>query len=492
MQDDRSSSPATAPAAAPAVAAAASVGGLTPPRGQQLGKYPLIDALRLRRSRRFGRGMEIPAGPLAYRSRHAPAPLSEAEQAALAFAACGVTGPALADLAYAPGHGGNIMAGLVGRTIASGDCLQTVALFVIDDDETWFLKRPQDFLPAQIQQLVAVGQRGELTEWFRRTRVRVKSGRSAPPTEPLFNLNVNRWSLHARGTSYFLPVNDLTTLYINGLLEIFNEETAAYILDERAGFRPAGLARFARSRGGHLEDDPARGRVATIKLVEQLVTDFVNVEQGMMHQNLGLMTQALGLGGFPHFANHDFAWFQALGFQMGSMPASRYLGAPWWVALGMRATGKDAPVPYPLALEADGQRLLRALCPPHVASMADAVHAVVALKFGASGVFRDPAGVSAWRAHQDVVRHVPPASQRAIDATIAYCDYVWRSYGRFPAHVPAFRCCLGFQAAHLDAEFYDRFYRPEALSDTQRWDSASFDSHAARCGQDGAGGVGAK
>jgi len=36
----------------------------------------------------------------------------------------------------------------------------------------------------------------------------------------------------------------------------------------------------------------------------------------MMLQNLGLMAQALGLGGFPNFANHEFAWFQALGFRM--------------------------------------------------------------------------------------------------------------------------------------------------------------------------------
>jgi hypothetical protein len=31
---------------------------------------------------------------------------------------------------------------------------------------------------------------------------------------------------------------------------------------------------------------------------------------------------------------------------------------------------------------------------------------------------------------------------------------------------------LNFQASHLDAEFYDQFYRPEALSETQRRDFA--------------------
>src|SRR5712671_3382923 len=92
-----------------------------------VGQYPLLTALLERRSRRFGLGMKMPGGPLAFQSRHSSVPLSEAEEAALVFAACGVTGHALADLCYARGEGGNIMAGLVARTIASGDGLQTVA-----------------------------------------------------------------------------------------------------------------------------------------------------------------------------------------------------------------------------------------------------------------------------------------------------------------------------------------------------------------------------
>jgi hypothetical protein len=34
--------------------------------------------------------------------------------------------------------------------------------------------------------------------------------------------------------------------------------------------------------------------------------------------------------------------------------------------------------------------------------------------------------------------------------------------------MPPFRTVTGFQAAHLDLEFYDHFYRAEALSETQR------------------------
>ena len=54
----------------------------------RLRRYPLLDALRERRSRRFGLGMSMPAGPLGYQSRHAGLPLAEEEEALLAFAAC--------------------------------------------------------------------------------------------------------------------------------------------------------------------------------------------------------------------------------------------------------------------------------------------------------------------------------------------------------------------------------------------------------------------
>jgi hypothetical protein len=60
----------------------------------------------------------------------------------------------------------------------------------------------------------------------------------------------------------------------------FNENTGAFILDERNHFLPAGLAKFGRNHGGHLECDPHKGRVATVRQVEQFVTEFVTVEQG--------------------------------------------------------------------------------------------------------------------------------------------------------------------------------------------------------------------
>jgi hypothetical protein len=300
--------------------------------------------------------------------------------------------------------------------------------------------------------------------------VKIKDGRSAPPTVPLFNINANSWSAHAPGTSYFLPVNDLTFMYVNGLLEILNEHTNAFILDDRNHFQTAGLARFGRSRGGHLDDDPHRGRVVLMRQVEQFVSEFVTVEQGMMLQNLGLMAEASGLGGFPNFANHEYGWFQSLGFRMAEMPASRYAGAGWLPKLAMKLLKRDPIIPYPIGLERDGEVLLKPFCPPYFKSMAEAVMAVVEMKFGAKGAFGRAGPGSAWATHSEVAEKIPPVSDAAIAAMIAYCEYIGERYGRFPANMPPYRTVLGFQACHLDAEFYDKFYKAGALSESQRRD----------------------
>src|SRR5262249_42486455 len=160
----------------------------TPASSQTLVDYPLLTALRERRSRRFGRGMKIPAGPLAFQSRHSPMRLSEDEEAAMVFAACGITGHALADLCYAKGEGGSIMAGLVARTIAGGDGLQTVGLIVTNDEATYLIRRPRELPVAEIGALIDLGRNGAFTDLYRRCRVKIKDGRAMTPTEPLFNI----------------------------------------------------------------------------------------------------------------------------------------------------------------------------------------------------------------------------------------------------------------------------------------------------------------
>jgi hypothetical protein len=59
---------------------------------QYLAAFPLVEALYGRRSRRFGLGAEIPDGPLAYKSKHVPLPLTELERLLVLSAMGGTTG----------------------------------------------------------------------------------------------------------------------------------------------------------------------------------------------------------------------------------------------------------------------------------------------------------------------------------------------------------------------------------------------------------------
>lgn len=443
---------------------------------EDFSEYALLDALLERRSRRFSEGMEIDAGPTAYTSERDPRPLTETEQAVLVFAACGITGPALADWSYAADAGGNMMARFVGRTVSSPDAVQTMAMIVIDDEATWLARRPQDMSPKELAEVVELTQEEEFLEAWRTMRVRIADERRCPPTEPPYNLAPNRWSLHAEGTTYFLPIVELTYSQINALLELLSEREGMFVVDERRMFRPAGLGDFARSNGGHLNDDAGDGQAIPLGHLERLGAELLAIEQGMALQNIGLACQAMGLSGFPHYSMHDEAWFEELGFRMGEMPLTEFMAVPRVPSTILKLKGQNPTMSYPLGLERDGETLLRPYTPPYFDSMEDAVRAVVADKFGQDGTYRGgDSGIyderdpdSGWQDVNGITNEVPDIDEDAIDATVALCEYIWDRYGRFPATYPPFHTLMGFQAGHVDEGFYDHHYRKGSLSDTHR------------------------
>ena len=113
----------------------------TLPKGLiEAAEFPLIEAIHGRRSRRFARGASIPEGPLAYTSKHDPAPLSDMEQLLLLTTVGGNTGwsnlipnnrfylPKIPNYAGAAG----------GRTFPSAAGFHTTEIFYTDDKGTYF------------------------------------------------------------------------------------------------------------------------------------------------------------------------------------------------------------------------------------------------------------------------------------------------------------------------------------------------------------------
>jgi hypothetical protein len=188
--------------------------------------------------------------------------------------------------------------------------------------------------------------------------------------------------------------------------------------------------------------------------------EFCAIEMGGILQNLGLMSAALGLGGFPHFAAHP-VWLQTLGFRMEQVPASKLMGLP--------PAKDDLAFPVAVGLEHAGSILIKPFCPPYYPNMEEAVLAFVDYKFApGKGTFRDGGTTTGWKHGASVQAGIPKYKDRTIAATIAYCDYVYQRYGRFPGTTGPLRTLLAYQAHHLDPAFYDRFYRAEVLTPAHR------------------------
>ena len=100
--------------------------------------YKFMDAVFERRSRRFGLGMEIEKGPLAYKSKHEPVPLSELEEALIVWNGLGVKNINLSD--FPPHVGLDLEMQFTSRTIpALGDVHRT-ELFYTNDHGTYMVK----------------------------------------------------------------------------------------------------------------------------------------------------------------------------------------------------------------------------------------------------------------------------------------------------------------------------------------------------------------
>ncbi len=400
--------------------------------------HTLIDLLEQRKTRRFGCGMELPAGPLRYQSTVPPIPLSPEETRYLLFAGVGETGRHLADMQYArqpgreDGQGMAIM-NFQGRTTASACAANTTKLFLSNDEGLYFagaVSHPDSGIPPEL--------------------VPLQQGRLEIPRQLPYMLSFNQWYTNRPGTLYILPVTEVARVYLNLLLVLLSGEYGYFIVDSDNGNSGCGLDNFRRSRGGHLHDDPATNRVMTLRDLDAAISDTAIQEQGMVCQNMFLMAQAIGLGGGiqsvgsgRHLLGLEPQIFPGLGFHFSKSPVS-----------GVRANPMGVP------------HLWEGPCPPFVSSIEEAILNLVDSKFGADGIYTNPAS-RPW-VTQEGRSHIASYDPRAIDAVIHFCNYVYKTYGRFPAHTDAFKTVIAFQAHHLDVGFYDKFYPNESVPQTHR------------------------
>ena len=452
------------------------------PALESLLRYPLLQAMGERRTRRVARGCSIAAGPLSHTSANQPEPLSKLAEAVL-ICATGLTGVVMHDgplkqPSGAPEELGSMFWNILARSGPSADNCQATSLFMINDEGIWLLRRLRGAdAAALMDSLPRSWTDWREADWLRAAdavKLRLHEDRMSFPREFPFYIGWNKQFSNIAGTTLFLPVVDCTRQYINILLIILSEPDGQrpLVVDDWQRFRPRSWADWKAWIASHLglaEKIPYQ----PIGGIERATGGFVNpanvvplgagyalrtdYEAFFLLQNLMLLGQAMGIGVW----GHGSIWPSYV------LQRDRTRG---WLGLGFRHTEPRKGVPWapipasqhnPVGL--DG--VLEGLCPPYVASMDEAVDRIIEEKYGPHGIFTDPAMIArAYRDPRDAETYLKLQNRHPPEA-ISYakqiCTYIYETYGRFPAHIDAFYT-PGFwvQCHNLELEYYERFFDP--------------------------------
>jgi hypothetical protein len=425
------------------------------PRGFTAAReYPLWDAIFGRRSRRVAAGSAFRSGTLSFQSKLDPQPLSRLEEAYL-IAATGVTGLPYWDNPYETA-GGKPLLGTPcvegsGRAAGSPDNAQSTVFFMWNDEGTYMLKRPDDPGP---QLNVRTMSADDLIAHAERCKVKIKDGRLEFPRDFPAYAGGNKYVSNVPGSTMFMPVTEVTRQYINGLFYVLAQEPGRrpVFLDDFNNWLPCGCERWVKSKFLNKEIPIPLGFYAKGR------TDY---EAMLLLQNLALVAQSMGLGGWIHAAFENTILLggypnigPGLGFRF-ERPKKRLIPRPY-----------PASTPNPVGL--DG--VLQSYAPPYYKDTDAAIDAILAEKYGPSGLY-SKAGTAAPSMKPEFeaafIRESPHVEPEIVEVVRAICRYIWKTYKRFPAHCHAIDSAgIWMQCHHIDPAFYDRFFR-EAYSPTQ-------------------------
>jgi hypothetical protein len=405
--------------------------------------YPLMHAMFGRRSRRFGLGMEIPTGPLAFTSRHAPVPLSDLERSMLVAAGTGVSGFHWG-VPFAPNRPTELASAAVrftGRTGPTAGGFGTMALFHTSDDGT-YLTNTRDVQPGSVREFDGEVDAAErIISVCREHTVRLSDRRlDVPPTSTHF-LEPNLWMANAPGSTMFLPVAEASEQFLATLGILIG---SGYVIMDDDAKRPAGdLDRFVRS--GLLDD----GHPFPLSVIQQVVYEGNSAELAFMAHNIVLTMQAMGLGGLFYSGVSRWSLLGALADEGVHGLGFRFVEDERWTT------------PNPVGL--DGH--YESLSPPYYPDMRAAVEAFVERKFGHGGSY-DPDVPGAWKDSAAVKKTVTPYSEEFVDCMAEIAEYVYRKHGKFPGTITTIVLNGIVQAQHIDTEFYDAHYQQGAYLQT--------------------------
>ena len=108
-------------------------------------------------------------------------------------------------------------------------------------------------------------------------------------------------------------------------------------------------------------------------------------------------------------------------------------------------------------------------CPPYFANMDAAVDSIIAGTRGGLGEFLDRGGqVPHTISNEQYESGIPDTSPEGEACAKSVCNYIYDTYGKFPGTVDTMHLMWFMQVHHLDLDFYDKFFKPGAYSQTHR------------------------
>jgi hypothetical protein len=399
-------------------------------------EFPLMAALLGRRSRRFPLGGHIPDGPLAFRSRHEPLPLSETEEMLILTAVAGNTGWNYAiprHGRYAP-HLPNYAAAAGGRTFPSAAAFHTSEVFFTNDEGVYFFETRD--APALAEQEPASDVDLEAVLAAHRSRVRkLAEGRLRLPSREPHVEGHNTWIANHPGSLFVIPVADVAQHNIANLCYYLQNGLAIYDDVNREAL--PGLERYR-----HLYDPD---NLLPLSFVERYSLMECTTELATACYAGTLVLQAMGLGGWMFNGVNPYSVLGAS-------------GDPQVPGLGFRYDAdKRWPLPNPTGLPG----VFEGFCPPHYRDMGEAVQAFVRRKFGPGGPFH-PETPGPWKDTPRVRGSAEVHSEEFKACVTLMAHYIHERFGKFPGTIPSILAHTYLQAHHLDLDFYDHHFQPGA------------------------------
>lgn len=399
-------------------------------------KFPLIEALLGRRSRRFALGCEMPTGPLAFKSTKEPLPLDGLEETLVLLAVCGTSGwhhLLMGSPVYAP-YLANYSSAAGGRTFPSSAGFHMSDVFFTNDTGTYFLST-RDAAPIFDNINVGNFSVDELVAAHRGRIRKLSSERLVIPRAFPHMEGHNFWIANKPGTTLVIPVADLAQQFIANLCYLL--QSGYVIYDDYNKRQLPGIARF-----GHRAD---LKNPYPLSYVEQITLMESTVELSTACYAGTLMLQALGLGGWMYNGIDRHA---VLGVS----------GDPAAPGLGFRyETDERWTLPNPTSLPG----VFEAMCPPNYPDIRSAVEAFAKRKFGPGGPFH-PRTEGVWKDTPIVRSGVQIHDDEFKECVTLQAQYVHDTFGKIPATSPSVLCGIYLQAHHLDLEFYDHYFKPGA------------------------------